>query len=133
MDINNEKYQIGDIVQKPTGGPEMIVREINSDGRMICDWFDENDNLCNTEVAEVELRYHPTKTFSFSVGDDVSTNLKGVLKMQVVEVNDSIVRCEWYNKKGVLQSSYFKIEELEKGRMYDGKEKFLHVNYVPYK
>ena len=133
MDINNEKYQIGDIVQKPTGGPEMIVREINSDGRMICDWFDENDNLCNTEVAEVELRYHPTKTFSFSVGDDVSTNLKGVLKMQVVEVNDSIVRCEWYNKKMVLQSSSFKKEELHKEGIFGGEEKFLHINYVHYK
>jgi len=133
MNKNNEKYQIGDIVQKPTGGPEMIIREINSDGRIICDWFDENDCLCNSEVTEAELRYHPTETFSFSVGDFVSTNLNSVLKMQVVEVNDSMVRCEWYNKKGVLQSSYFKIEELEKGRMYDGKEKFLHVNYVPYK
>jgi len=133
MDINYEKYQIGDIVQKPTGGPEMIIREINSEGRMICDWFDENDCLCNSEVTEAELRYHPTETFSFSVGDFVSTNLNGVLKMQVVEVNDSIVRCEWYNKKMVLQSYSFKKEELNKEGIFGGKEKFLHINYVHYK
>lgn len=133
MDINTEKYQIGDIVQKPTGDPEMIIREINSDGRIICDWFDENDDLCNSEVTEVELRYHPTETFSFSVGDVVSTNLKDVLKMQVVEVNDSIVRCEWYNKKMVLQSSWFKKEELNKESIFGGEEKFLHINYVHYK
>ena len=133
MNKNNEKYQIGDIVQKPTGGPEMIIREINSDGRMICDWFDENDSLCNSEVTEVELRYHPTEIFSFSVGEVVSTNLKSVLKMQVVEVNDSIVRCEWYNKKNVLQSSSFKKEELNKEGIFCGEEKFLHINYVHYK
>ena len=54
MDINNEKYQIGDIVQKPTGGPEMIIREINSDGRMICDWFDENDSLWGNKTYEFQ-------------------------------------------------------------------------------
>jgi uncharacterized protein YodC (DUF2158 family) len=36
------EFQVGDVVSLKSGGPEMTVESIESDGNVLCTWFDSN-------------------------------------------------------------------------------------------
>lgn len=54
------KFYSGDIVQLKSGGPEMTVSHYNSnipdDKKIICTWFDKNNELKSATFIEDQLQ-----------------------------------------------------------------------------
>lgn len=50
--IMNEKLQVGDVVCLNSGGPQMKVKAITQDGKILCFWDDEG--------TEFQQLYNPT-------------------------------------------------------------------------
>jgi uncharacterized protein YodC (DUF2158 family) len=53
-----KRFEIGEIVQLRSGGPRMTVHSLDSDGEIVCQWFEGNEvheeNFPNDVLKRIE-------------------------------------------------------------------------------
>lgn len=48
-------FKVGDLVQLKSGGPLMVIRSIDSDGDVYCEWFDSKQELKGNSFVPQQL------------------------------------------------------------------------------